>query len=308
MEVLVSVVLPTYKRLNFLKSALASVLQQTYPQFECIVVNDFPPMSLEVEAVIISFNDDRIKLVHHEKNMNIGQARNTGIQLAKGTILAFLDDDDTWYPEYLEKNVEAHSKYPDAGIIYSGYLRKWIDGTLSSAKVPAPVPPAGNVAKAMLRGDFTMHNGSVVTAKAECFERVGLFDTEVSTFEDWDMWYRICLEYEIAYIDEILMVYSHHLGNRGSSNMERRLAGLSKAREKYANEADFKPFYDKFEMYAYYYEIKGRVLAGNRKGVWALLLTCISTCNIFTGHNFKTLIKMLAILILGRQAFIVINN
>lgn len=307
-KTLVSCVLPTYKRPKFLRSALDSVVAQTYKNFECIVVNDYPPMKNEVDEIVGSYNDPRLKVVHHEKNMNIGQARNTGIAHSQGSILAFLDDDDTWFPQYLEKNVEMHEKHPEAGIVYAGYIREWIDGTLKSAEVPPEIPPKKDIAKAMLRGDFTMHNGSVVTAKAECFKKVGGFDIHVSTFEDWDMWYRICQHYGVAYINEPLMVYTHHLGDRGSSNMTRRLHGLHKAQEKYGELEDFKAFFDKFEMYAYYYELKGRILAGYRKGVVKLTMDCIRKCNIYTGHNFKTLVKMFAILILGKASFAVIDN
>lgn len=107
---LVSVIVPTYKRKETLESALESIMKQTYENLEIIVVDDNGAGSVEqksVEAIMEQYKENsRIKYVKNERNMGGAVARNIGIQEAKGEYLAFLDDDDTYYPEKIEKQLK----------------------------------------------------------------------------------------------------------------------------------------------------------------------------------------------------------
>src|SRR5258705_13939604 len=100
----VSVVIPTHNRSEFLRSAIASVLGQTYQDFELIVVDDASTDS--TAEVVVSFNDSRIKFIRHQTNQGGSAARNTGIRASKCDYIAFLDDDDEWSPRKLSKQVE----------------------------------------------------------------------------------------------------------------------------------------------------------------------------------------------------------
>jgi len=100
----VSVIIPTFNRAAFLKSAIKSALHQTYDDIEIIVVDD--NSSAPVHDVIKKLQDTRIKYIRHKHNFGVSVARNTGIKASKGKYIAFLDDDDEWLPEKLEKQIE----------------------------------------------------------------------------------------------------------------------------------------------------------------------------------------------------------
>ena len=101
---LISVVIPTYNRKHLLQKAIASVLNQTYSNFELIVVDDCSTDS--TEHFMKSLSDKRIRYIKHEKTKHASASRNTGIQLSKGEFIAFLDDDDRWLPTKLEKQLK----------------------------------------------------------------------------------------------------------------------------------------------------------------------------------------------------------
>ena len=125
----VSIVIPTYNHEAFLGAALSSVVNQTYTNWEAIVVNNFSTDG--TEALVHSFNDPRIKLVNFHNNGIIGAARNQGINLAINPFVAFLDSDDTWLPTKLEKCVAALTNGAD--LVCHG--ENWIDETSHSRAV-----------------------------------------------------------------------------------------------------------------------------------------------------------------------------
>ena len=106
---MVSVIIPTYKRYNMLPRAIASVLSQTYSNIQIVVVDDNNPDTeyrKKTEALMEQYAlDERVKYVKHSKNANGSVARNTGIKSSDGEIVAFLDDDDFFYPEKIEKQI-----------------------------------------------------------------------------------------------------------------------------------------------------------------------------------------------------------
>ena len=102
-----------------MKRAIQSVLEQTYYELECIVVDD--ASKDQTEEVISSFEDDRLRYFRHEKNKGASAARNTGIKHAKGELIAFLDDDDEWISTKLEKQVPFLQSLPESfGMVYCG--------------------------------------------------------------------------------------------------------------------------------------------------------------------------------------------
>jgi len=114
---LVSVIIPTYNGADFLGEAIQSVLEQTYPNFELIVVNDASPDN--TEEVVKVFDDPRLKYIAHEKNSGVGQARYTGLQASKGEIIFLLDQDDYFHPDKLQSHVAFHDSHPDVGFTYN---------------------------------------------------------------------------------------------------------------------------------------------------------------------------------------------
>jgi glycosyltransferase involved in cell wall biosynthesis len=114
---LVSVIIPTYNGADFLGEAIQSVLEQTYANFELIVVNDASPDN--TEEVVKMFDDNRLKYIAHKKNSGVGQARHTGLQASKGEIIFLLDQDDYYHPDKLQSHVTFHERHPDVGFTYN---------------------------------------------------------------------------------------------------------------------------------------------------------------------------------------------
>ncbi len=221
----ITIIVPTFQRLTYLKQALDSICQQTYQDFDCLVVNDYPPDSEVIEDAIAKLNDPRIRLINHEQSYGGNAARNTGIKASQGDIIAFLDDDDWWLPDKLQKHVEKHQQNLQAGLIFSGVTKKWENEHLPPKTFKAELPENG-VQEAMSQGQFCPATTSSVTVLKECFDRCGLFDRDLVSFQDWDMWYRIAHHYDFDCIDESLLVFRQHLGDRTSGSKERRLQGL----------------------------------------------------------------------------------
>lgn len=114
---LVSVIIPAYNNAEYLGDAIESVLQQTYRNFELIIINDASPDN--VSSVVKSYNDPRIKYIVHEHNKGLSAARNTGIRAATGDLIALLDGDDFFHPEKLRLHVEFLEKHVDIGTTYN---------------------------------------------------------------------------------------------------------------------------------------------------------------------------------------------
>src|SRR5262245_45342203 len=117
----VSVIIPTHNRADFLRGALSSVLNQTYQNFEIIVVND--ASTDDTAKVVAAFEDERIRFIRHDTNKGGSAARNTGILASKCDYIAFLDDDDEWLPDKLRKQMEILlASPPEVAGVYTGCL------------------------------------------------------------------------------------------------------------------------------------------------------------------------------------------
>lgn len=154
---LVSVIIPTYKRSDMLPRAIESVLSQTYANIQVVVVDDNNPDTehrKNTEALMGRYeSDERIKYVKHRKNSNGSVARNTGISSADGEIVAFLDDDDFYYPDKIEKQVTYLLSHPQFRAVYCGWLR---DG-----KKVLPTDE-GNLSYNILSGDHIIYTNAIM--------------------------------------------------------------------------------------------------------------------------------------------------
>jgi len=113
----VSVIIPTYNGADFLGEAIQSVLEQTYPNLELIVVNDASPDN--TTGVVTQFTDTRLKYIVQEENKGVGQARYTALQASNGEIIFFLDQDDYFHPEKIQSHVTFLENHPDVGFTYN---------------------------------------------------------------------------------------------------------------------------------------------------------------------------------------------
>ncbi|ADI75105.1 glycosyl transferase family 2 (plasmid) [Methanohalobium evestigatum Z-7303] len=201
----VSVIIPTYNRSQTVSKTIKSVLNQTYQDFEIIIVDD--NSSDNTEFIIKSFShfDSRVKYIKHNKNKGAPEARNTGIKNSKGDYIALLDDDDEWFPQKLEKQVKLFAKESDdIGLIHCGYEKIDENGNILIPK--KKLKETGNMFYELLESNIIGSPTNLI--RSECFKKIGYCDVQLKSCQDWDLWIRISKHYKINYIPEILARYN----------------------------------------------------------------------------------------------------
>jgi glycosyltransferase involved in cell wall biosynthesis len=196
-----------------LKRAIQSVLDQTYPELECIVVDD--ASKDDTDQIINSFEDDRLKYFRHEKNKGASAARNTGIRQSKGGLIAFLDDDDEWIATKLEKQVPLLKGLPERfGMVYC-----WMDYYDANNKLIHQHHPTlkGYVFPQVLDAQ-RLGGCPTLLVKRNVVDQIGGFDESLPRGNDGDFIRRVCRKYEVDYVPEVLVkVYTEHGSERISS-------------------------------------------------------------------------------------------
>lgn len=199
---LVSVIIPTYNREHLIGRSIRSVLNQTYKEFEVIVVDD--GSTDNTMNVVSSFNDPRIRYIRHENNLGGAIARNTGITASRGEYIAFQDSDDEWLSEKLEKQMQIFNTAPgDVNIVYSAFIRVT---DCSALFIPPNIVAKkdGYILAQLLKGSFI--STQTVILKKECFEKVGLFDNNLPRLQDWELFIRISKCFKFGYLSEPLVI------------------------------------------------------------------------------------------------------
>lgn len=229
---LISIIMPTFNRVNFLKKAIKSIQKQTYDNFELIVVDD--ASTDNTENLISSLRDNRLIYVKNPKNMGGAASRNVGIHLAKGEYIGFLDDDDEWLPSKLEKQVSFFNEHPEVDIVYTGFLVRDINVWNIIGQI---VPKMRGMIREELLMDNCIGTTSTLLVKRGALLRTNLFDETLPSCQDWDLWISLSKFCYFDYLAEPLVIYSVH-GDRISNNIEAVLEGRKKIFAKYKEEIE----------------------------------------------------------------------
>ncbi|MCP4521828.1 MAG: glycosyltransferase [Cytophagales bacterium] len=202
---LVSVIIPCYNAEKFIKETIQSVLNQSYSQFELIIVNDGSKDNSEKE--ILTFDDPRIQYISKE-NGGVSKARNIGIEKAKGEFLAFLDADDIFEKDNLKKKIEFLKTNKDIGLVHS-LEQKFDHETRKNLVVTEG--KEGNVLNLLLEMSCTViHSPASILMRNSLLQKIGGFDENLSTSADWEFWVRVASKTEIGLIKEPLIKYRIH--------------------------------------------------------------------------------------------------
>ena len=233
----VSVVIPTANRAEFLRTAIASVLAQTFQDFEIIVVDD--ASKDHTAEVVGNCGDSRIRYFRHETSRGGSAARNTGIRNSKAESIAFLDDDDEWHPEKLDRQVMVlKSAPPQVGVINTGYnIVDRSSGRITGRKIPTQ---SGNLSRALLVRNC-VGGTSAVLIKRECLNRVGGFDEELRSYQDYDLWIRLSQYCEFECISEPLLNYYVH-SRKIWTNLEALDQGLQVMERKHCSSSSLRKY------------------------------------------------------------------
>jgi len=194
---LVSVVIPCYNQAHFLGEAIESILSQTYPHFEVVVVDDgSTDNTTEVAA-----RYPGVRYVRHEENQGLAAARNTGIRRSRGEYLVFLDADDRLLPDALEAGLRCLKDHPECAFVAGRYRYIGFDG--SSLPTPQPPRPQGDHYLALLGRNY-ITVPAVVMYRRPVFEHVTGFDPSLGPAEDYDLYLRIAREFPIHCHDKVV--------------------------------------------------------------------------------------------------------
>ena len=300
---LVTVVIPTYKRPEMLALALASVVGQRYSHLECIVVNDDYASREAVNRVVEGVGDPRFRVLHNEESLKGGGARNRGISSGKGEVVAFLDDDDQWLDSYLWEHVKVHGQQSGVGVVSSGVIIKWQQDVLPEKRLlMKPIPAGIDLRQGLLSGKVKVFTSSAFTVKRVALDKVGAFDKDLHSYEDWELCYRVSEYYGMANVGEALTIFYQHLNYRLTGDLESRKRGLEVLSQKVAGGEAFDQFRQKYLTQAYFTNIKNNALLGENARNRGLLRRYLQSNSrpISSVYKLKVMTKMLIIVLMGK--------
>jgi glycosyltransferase involved in cell wall biosynthesis len=198
---MISVVIPAYNSGPYIAEAIRSVMMQTYPDWELIVVDDGSTDDT-VEQVKPFLSDSRISF-HHKVNGGPSSARNYGIHLAKGDLIALLDADDYWLPTKLENQIVIMDQYPEVGVC--GTQRALLSPAGDIRYYPARRAFHGRAFPRLLFEPLADMSSALI--RRSVFEKVGLFDESLRLAEDYEFWLRVGIHFTFHIIPEPLECY-----------------------------------------------------------------------------------------------------
>ena len=245
---LISIITPTYNREAFLPAAIESVLAQSYKEFELIIVDDGSTDNSRELINAYADKDPRVKYLYQE-NQRQSVARNYALSIAKGDFICFLDSDNYWPHDKLEKSLKAFEQHPEADIVYGDCIT--IDEQGNELHRNNMRRYSGNIAALLLKDNFVSMNTTMTRRK--CFNEMGGMSGKRRVADDYDLWLKFSARYRFQYIPEFLAYY-RVMENQISSNKKLRfetnekiildfLAAFPDAVSKYEKKAGLTAFY-----------------------------------------------------------------
>ena len=236
----VSVIIPTYNRAHLIGRAIKSVLNQTYQDFEIIVVDDGSTDNTELLIKDFQKKDKRIKYVQRKENKGEGAARNTGIKISKSPCIAFQDSDDESFPQRLEKQIKVfENESQKIGLVYSDMILIDKKGQKKYFMSPKFTPENGFFYEKALNYEILGIGIGTSLIPKRCFEVVGFFDDKIPYFVDAEFFIRLSRYFYFYHIDEPLIKY-YEQNNNNSGNFNKSLKNVIISRKLILN----KYFYD----------------------------------------------------------------
>jgi glycosyltransferase involved in cell wall biosynthesis len=213
----VSVVIPTYNRGYIIRDALQSVLSQTYRDFEVFVIDD--GSSDSTREIVENFGQENVRYLSHDRNRGCSAAYNTGLSAARGELVGFLDSDDIWKADYLERQVDFLARHSEVDVVFTdtaiqegsttipsliGLLKAFPKLLGTHPKTEEYVISGREIYLCLLEEVPIKPSACVV--KRKMFEKAGVFDEAWPSGTDWDLFLRLSRQARFGYIDQPLVV------------------------------------------------------------------------------------------------------
>lgn len=303
---LISVIIPVYNSEKTIRQTIESVLQQTFTDFELIVINDgSKDTSLQI---VDRIQDPRLKVFSYS-NAGVSVSRNRGLSLAAGEFITFLDADDLWTADKLEDQLRALQENPQAAVAYS-----WTDYIDESSQFLYPgshTTLTGNIYEKILVHNF-IENGSNVLIRREALNKVGGFDESLFGPEDWDLLIRLAAHYDFVAVPKPQVLYrlSAHSISANISRQEKQC--LKVIEQAFTQAPESLQHLKKHSIANLYKYLTFKVLAGSlerHKGISAarLLWLCLKNNPSLLRQHPKlmsiVLVKIVVVIVLPEQQF-----
>jgi glycosyltransferase involved in cell wall biosynthesis len=213
----ISVVIPLYNKSNYIEKTLKSVFEQTFTDYEIIVVNDESIDGSEIK--VLNLKNPRITL-YNQKNQGVSVARNLGIEKSRGKLIAFLDADDYWYPNHLEELNNLYLNFPDCGMYCSRYKIK-------TTKKHFQIPTHNQIDSSFsgIIKDYFSSNipfritwTSSLAIPKEIIEKFGGFTPGITNGQDLELWTKIGIKHSVAITNTITAIYNFDIPNSLAKN------------------------------------------------------------------------------------------
>ena len=273
----VSVVLPTHNRSETLSRSIGSVLCQTYHDFDLILVDD--ASTDDTEEVVKAFDDNRIYYKKLSKNVGGAEARNVGIQLARGDYVAFQDSDDEWTCTHLEKSVATLDSNRKIGVVFSAFIQI---GESGCRKMPMW---SDGFQHSDFYGSLLWRNvvgTPTVVARRSALESVGGFDASMPRYQDWELSLRLAQVVSFKYLEEPGLL-SYITPSSITQNQEAHAIALQAIYDKHANSIKN----NRSLQAAWFHRMGDAKMSLNKKGGRRLLLNAV----VAEPTNLRYLIK-----------------
>jgi glycosyltransferase involved in cell wall biosynthesis len=276
-----TIIIPLYNKEKYIENAINSILNQTFTDFEVLIVNDCSTdKSVEIASEFLS---EKVQIVHHEKNSGLAATRNTGIKKATSNYVTFLDADDLWKPHFLEKTYNLIQNFPEARIFGTNYEEIW-EKTIKkpqngSESLPTDFAGYVNFFKINLKQGIYNH-GSVCLHK-EVYETVGFYNENIQLSQDLDFNIRANYHYKLAYDNSVQMSYFMQTDNQltRSSIVNKTIPDYDNYEDWAKTNSDLKKYLD-FERY-----VLGKRLKKNNDFRWKKMIANIDSNNLNWKQN-----------------------
>lgn len=224
---LVSIVIPTHNRCDLLERAVNSALNQTYQNIEVIVVSDGSTDKTDELMTKLKDKSDKITYISYKPGKGGNYARNTGIKAANGEFVAFLDDDDEWHSDKIQKQVDIFNSDSQIGLVCTGIHAIYQDETATTIFIP---PAKYDCSKEILFGNC-IGSTTTVMVKNSLLTEEFMFDEKLEALQDYDLWIRLCQVTKVGVVKSPCVEYYNYIGNNQVSQFtdkyERAIAYIS---------------------------------------------------------------------------------
>lgn len=254
-----SIVIPLYNKESHIINTLQSVLKQTYTDFEIIIIDD--GSTDNSGKMVNSINDSRL-LYNKIKNSGVSAARNKGISLSSGEIIAFLDADDYWEPNHLNVLYNLYKENPDAGMLTSRYTIRVGRGVLIKPSFQGISDNYSGIVKDFFYSSliYRVALTAAVAVPKKTFTITGIFNENVTHPEDTELWIKIALKFPIAISNQYTMIYNFDLPESWSRQKmkNRKIMDFNQFLQEEDYNKNLKAFIDIYRIeYAMKYRIEG---------------------------------------------------